>query len=156
MFHWILQAVRTYRRTILVLLLPTFGIAAIFIPATTQRGEHCDYTGSTRGWTELPWGQRIDEHHHPSALETFLIQHHPDQLEHNWVSYQGTQRNIYGTPLLFSHGRPNRLLGSGPILSTYVAGAPETEIMAFYHLLRSGNKAAIAARLQELVTQSNP
>ena len=129
-----------------------FLIAANFVPVYTNVGEHCDYTGSTRSWTRLPFGIRVKSVYEASLLEDFITENHSGELKHHWVSYQGTERNIYGFPLVRGHGRPNALFMRSEIfLKDFIAEAEPSAVKSFYDFLRTQSNPRVEARVEELM-----
>ena len=75
----------------------------------------CQTTGSRKGHTTwLMFDVEANDWHKPTALETYLKEHHPKLLNYDWVSYAGTGKNIIGKSLSFAHGRPSDILQFPP------------------------------------------
>lgn len=133
--------------TVVFLVLPN-------IPAYTQRGDHCDFTGSTKTWISLPFGIRINEHYEKSSLEEFISKKYPSELQHQWISYVGTGKNIFGKSLSFGHGRPNALLTfNRTYLDAFVNGMPDEQVKDLYDTLVRNDRAEIKDRIGRLLGQ---
>jgi hypothetical protein len=118
-------------------------------------GYHCDFTGSTKSWTQWPLGIRIGFVYEPSPVEEFLAKNQPDKLEHKWVTYEGTGKNILGEPVFFGHGRPNSLfLFPRGYLKLFVEQSPKEDVIEFYETLRRDNRDEIRLRLDKLYDES--
>ena len=114
--------------------------AGLFVDIYKDVGQHCDFTGSKRGWREYPLGFRSPEFHETSPLETFIKENHPSEFEHSWVSYQGTARNWYGLGTSRGHGRPNALISAGMgFLEIFVRDSSPQEVKEFYDFLRTND-----------------
>lgn len=129
-----------------------FLIAANFVPVYTNIGEHCDYTGSTRSWTRLPFGIRVKSVYEGYLLEDFIAENYSKELEHHWVSYQGTKRNIYGYSLVRGHSRPSALFMRSEIfLKNFLTEAEPSAVKSFYDFLRTQSNPKVEARVDELM-----
>lgn len=129
-----------------------FYIASNLVTVSTKIGEHCDYTGSTRSWTRLPFGIRVNSVYEASPLEDFITENHSGDLEHHWVSYQGTERNLYGSTIARGHGTPNALFTrSEMFLKNFLAEAEPSAVKKFYDFLRTQSTSRVEARVQELM-----
>lgn len=85
-------------------------------------------TGSRQGYRDWFFGWRSGSWYQESALETFMRSKHPADLRPDWVSYQGTGRNVFGGAMLHGHGRPGPILFLKPdVLAEYCRRASDTE-----------------------------
>jgi hypothetical protein len=130
--------------------------AGLFVRVYPLRAEHCDFTGSTKEWVELPFGVRMFEKYHKSELEEFGEMNFPEALKHRWISYRGTEKNVYGMDLLYSHGRPNALYTlRGLFLKSFMEVGSKEDVLGFYQLLRTGSDEDVRARVMALIDQYN-
>lgn len=114
-------------------------------------GYHCDFTGSTKSWTKWPLWIRTDEFYETSPIEEFLAKNRPDLIEHKWVSYEGTGKNIFGEPVFFGHGRPNALLLFPRwYLKLFVEQSPNEDVIELYETLRRDDRDEIQQRVDQL------
>ena len=119
-------------------------------------GYHCDFTGSTKSWTTWLFTIRTNYEYNASPLESFLEENAPDRIEHNWVSYQGTGRNIFGEPVLFGHGRPNALLlFPRDYLKLYIEESPPESVFELYETLLRDDSDEIRLRVERLYDESD-
>lgn len=120
-----------------------------------EMGYHCDFTGSTTSWTEWPLGIRTGYAYDASPIEEFLAKNQPDLIEHKWVSYEGTGKNILGEPVFFGHGRPNALLFfPRAYLTLFVDQSPKDDVIELYDTLRRDNRDEIRMRVDKLYEES--
>ena len=132
----------TRKRIVILAGLLGLAWAGFFVEIYKDVGEHCDFTGSKRGWREYPLGIRRSEFYEASPLEIFIKENHPSELEHSWVSYRGTARIWYGLGIRRGHGSPNSLLATPKqSLESFVQDSPPQEVKDFYDFLRT-NKLA--------------
>ena len=137
---------------VLILVIGIFLI--LFLPVIVVRTNYayiCEHTGSRKGHTQWWSGNKTDEWYKTSAVETFIREKFPDQLQQQWTSYAGTGHNIYGSKILFGHGRPGPIL-QVPIdwLNQWFESLSEAEKKAFYELLLSEDKTAIQLRINDI------
>jgi hypothetical protein len=84
-------------------------------------------------------------------LEDFITTQEPDALVHRWTSYAGTGKNVFGTPVLFGHGRPGAILRlDHEIQSLWIAHNPHEEVRELYDLLVSDDQDAIDKRIMHI------
>jgi len=75
----------------------------------------------------------------------------PKELEHRWISYAGTGRNIFGLRVLFGHGSPGELIRiDQQTLDQWFETLPYGEKRQFYDLLRSDDQRAIGRKLDSI------
>ena len=115
------------RLLILLLIAGLMFLAALPFQMCRDWALVCETTGSHQGYRQWFTGHRTGQWYEKSHLEEFMEQQYPAELEHRWVSYSGTGRNILGQAILFGHGRPNDTLSFciGP-LSTVMWTASTT------------------------------
>lgn len=128
---------------ILILIAAYFALTTI---AYREWAYICVNTGSRKGYTEWLTGKRTKEWYWESPLEAFIKAKHADILKHDWVSYAGTGKNIFGMTGLFGHGRP------GPIydlpqrnFEAWIEGMDAEEKLNVYKVLSSGDRDRISA-----------
>jgi len=120
-------------------------IAAMMVQTSVTRASICVHTASREGYTEHIGGRKSDEWSTPSALETYL-KGRQVPVEHRWVSYAGTGRNIFGRTMSRSHGDPGAIMDlRNEVLEKWIATQSHEEIMALYEMLKSGDQEAIRA-----------
>jgi hypothetical protein len=122
-------------------------IGLLMLTLCRDYGFVCKYTGSRKGHREWFYGTKTKQWYSASALETFIATNYPTELRHNWVSYQGDGRNVFGWVSDRSHGRP------GPITYlpfTMFARIPDADKKPLYDLLQTGDEDAIRKRLDEI------
>jgi hypothetical protein len=114
-------------------------------------GYHCDFTGSTKRWTKWPLWIRTGYAYETSPIEEFLAKNHPDLVEHKWVIYDETGRNIFGQPVSSRHGHPNALLFfPRKYLKLYVDQTPKEDVIELYKMLCRDNRDEIQLRMDRL------
>lgn len=114
-------------------------------------GYHCDFTGSTKSWTKWPLGIRTDYNYETSPIENFLATNRPGLIEHKWVSYSGTGKNIFGKPVFWGHGSPNALLlFPRTYLQFYIEQSPKEDVLELYETLRLDDRDEIKLRVEKL------
>jgi hypothetical protein len=105
-------------------------------------------TGSRRGYREWIFGIRTGHWERPSKVDVFMQGRFPRELEHRWISYAGTGRNIFGMKVLHGHGRPGQLLRiDQQTLNQWFETLPEEEKRQFYALLVSNDQEAIEKKI---------
>lgn len=113
--------------------------------------EICEHTGSRREHASYPMGIRTQVVESPSTLARHLARHHADRLDYRWRSYSRVSRGWLGT----SHANLSMPRGFFNLpefcLDHFMATASDTQVLALYDLVRSGNEPAIEARFQDLM-----
>ncbi len=95
----------------------------------------CQNTGSQSGYREWFCGIKTNEWYTKSELEKFINEKHKEILTFDWVSYAGTGKNIFGTSLLFGHGRPSNMsFGNTDHLNEYVNFLTPNEKLNLYKI----------------------
>ena len=115
----------------------------------------CENTGSRKGHREWFFGHCTGHWYKRSALEVFVSERYPSELEHRWTSYAGTGRSILGRGVLAGHGYP------GPILQLriewldqHVRHLDDRERRALYDLFRSRDWDKIESEIRDKVEES--
>jgi hypothetical protein len=146
---------RWLRSGLLVLL----GLAVLFMAAIAafnfevcrECGFICKNTGSQRGYREWCLGWKTGQWYKASALERFMEVKYPHELQHKWVSYEGTGKNIFGMTILWGHGRPGPIiLLDHEILAAYIQESDDFQKKALYDLFSSGDEPAIEAKIEQM------
>ncbi len=76
---------------------------------------------------------------------------HPAEFQHDWVSYAGTGRNIFGGKTLRGHGRPGPIvLLRTELIDDYCRSASETEKRRLYDVFASGDREVIQALVDQI------
>ncbi|MHC4641103.1 MAG: hypothetical protein ACYS32_05615 [Planctomycetota bacterium] len=99
----------------------------------------CENTGSRKGNREWFMGLKTGHWYKESKLEEFMETNYPDDLSYRWVSYEGTGRNIFGTAVLYGHGRPELVHLPYKVLNRYVEHIDDKEKRRLYDVFSSGN-----------------
>jgi hypothetical protein len=129
----------TFFATIALLLVPF----ALLLPirVKTRVAFICENTGSRYGFTVWRIGGKTANWYKASPLEEFMKQKHPDKLQHQWTSYAGTGKNIFGQNLSFGHGLPGHILQvDNRLMEMYLAKISDEEKFSLYQKLASGDK----------------
>ncbi len=115
----------------------------------------CENTGSRRGHHLWFFGLKTSEWYYQSPLELFMQQTHPDQLEHRWMSYAGTGKNIFGQSMSYGHGKsPLSQLRFARDLEEYFATLPSERKLELYRVFSTGDRATVQATVDEIVEGS--
>ena len=110
----------------------------------------CENTGSQKGYRQWFTGHRTGRWYQESHLERFMEQAHPGVLQHQWVSYSGTGKNILGQAILFGHGRPKHIsMLDGAALDRYVDRLDDAGKLSLYHTLASGQHSEIEVHMEK-------
>lgn len=118
-------------------------------------GYHCDFTGSTKSWTRWFFTIRTNYQYNTSPLESFLTANAPERIQHKWVSYQGTGRNIFGKTVFLGHGTPNALCGfPRDYLRLYIENSSSESVLDLYETLRRADRGEIKQRVDRLFEES--
>ena len=142
------------RWQIAVLVTSVILALALLLPAWTVCTDYayvCQNTGSSNGHREWFFGRETGAWYERSALETFMRDKHPDKLEHRWVSYSGTGRDILGNAHSWGHG-------SGALhavrhikgFDTYVNHLADTEKLALHELFSTGDHHTVRTKVDEV------
>jgi len=124
-------------------ILAAAGFLLLLVPfrVCTDRGYVCDYTGSRKGCREWWFGIRTGGWYEESALEAFVARNFPGELEHQWVSYMGSGRSIFGCVFVRSHGTPGPIIGlPAALLTEYCEHASRADVKHFYDTMRRGRR----------------
>lgn len=104
----------------------------------------CENTGSRKGYRQWTFGPKTGHWYKKSPLEDFVAGHSPTALTNRWTSYAGTGRNIFGTPVLYGHGRPGAILRFDPaIQARWIKHHSGEEVIELYNLFASADRSAI-------------
>ena len=117
-------------------------------PVCRDMGFVCEHTASRKGYREWFIGLRTSQWYSASQLERFMLEKHPQDLTHRWVSFMGTGRNLVGQASSFSHGRPNRtLLLLRQQFDDHVDSLDDAGKLELFRVLASGQDDQIEAHL---------
>jgi hypothetical protein len=104
----------------------------------------CTNTASRKGHREWFFGAETGRWYEQSELERFIVANHPGELQHNWVSYAGTGKNIFGRAILCGHGRPGPLIHvPAGLLDAHVVRLDDKGKKALHDLLLTGDQERI-------------
>lgn len=146
--QWIRLACVTVAVIGVLLVLPAFEVC-------TDYAYVCENTGSRKGHREWFFGLHTGAWDYQSPLDTFMQQTHPDQLEHRWMSYAGTGKNILGQSMSWGHGKsPLSQLRFARDLEAYLAILPPERKLELYGLFSTGDRATVQATVDEIVERS--
>lgn len=122
----------------IVVLAPVLALP--IAPVCRDRAFVCEYTGSRKGSREWIFGLETGAWYKESPVEAFIKQTFPSELEHQWTSYAGTGRNIFGSALVRAHGSPGPILQLPiDVLAEYSAVASPAEMKHLYETMRRGS-----------------
>ena len=124
-----------------------FGLCGF--PVRIDSGLVSTNTGSRREYTTWLHVLRSNERYTESPIETYLKKKNA-KFEHRWVSYNGTGKDILGTPVLFAHGRPGAVLQMAPNLFEYIGRLPDTEKERIYQVLTNGSQEQIRSLVDKI------
>ena len=114
----------------------------------------CENTGSRKGYRQWALGPKTGHWYKKSPLEEFVTAHEPAALIHRWTSYSGTGKNVFGTPVVFGHGRPGAVYRfDHEIQSRWIARNPPEKVRELYDLLVSDDQDAIQKRIMDIWDQ---
>jgi hypothetical protein len=138
-------------RTGLIAVLVAIFVLGVTNPICTDRGFIDTNTGSREGYREWFFGLRTGQWAQPTALETFMRAKYPNQFQQHWVSYNGTGRNIFGSDVLFGHGRPGPITTlPNKFLDDYCALVSEAEKKRLYDVFASGDREKISGEISRI------
>ena len=136
--------------------LTTIAIAAAVLVAPivevyTDCAYVCECTGSRKGCRSWFLGVETGAWYKESALETFIKQRFPSELEHRWTNYAGTGKNIFDSALVRAHGHPGPI-SQLPIdlLADYSGGASPAEMKHLYDTMRRGGDSERKAMIHQV------
>lgn len=146
--HWIRLAYVTVAVIGVLLVLPAFEVC-------TDYAYVCENTGSRKGHREWFFGRKSHVWYYRSPLELFMQQTHFDLLEHRWMSYAGTGKNIFGQSMSWGHGKsPLSELRFARDLEAYLAILPPERKLELYRIFLTGDRATVQTTVDELVEGS--
>ncbi len=144
-----------WQRPVTYTLLAVAALATTVLAFNTQMwrdwGFICENTGSRKGYRQWTLGPKTGHWYKKSPLEEFITKEFPHSLAHRWTSYAGTGKNVFGTPVLFGHGRPGAILRFDlEIQSRWIAHNPPEEVKKLYNLLVSDDQDHIGKRIMDI------
>lgn len=123
-------------------------LVALPFPVCRDMGFVCEHTASRKGYRRWFTGLRTSQWYSASRLEEFMLEKHPQDLTHRWVSFMGTGRNLFGQAGSFSHGWPNRtLLLFRQQFDDHVDSLDDAGKLKLFRVLASGQEDQIEACL---------
>lgn len=150
------QRPKRWFRTISTLLIAACVLVVVLsFRAFTDYAYVCENTASRKGHRQWFLGLRTGAWYYQSPIETFMQQTHPDKLEHRWMSYAGTGKNIFGQSMSFGHGKsPLSQLRFARDFESYIATLSPEMRLELYHTFSTGDYAAVQAAVDEIVEGS--
>ncbi len=126
------------------------------LQAYRDRSYICENTGSQKGHRQWWFGLRTRQCYRESRLEQFMRRQHPSELTYQWVKCEDVGKNILGHPCSFRCGFPRvgSVIMHQSWFNSHVEALDDTEKLALYHVLASGDSDAIRAeekRIEETV-----
>lgn len=101
-------------------------------------------TGSRKGYRDWFLGWRTRSWYQKSGIEAFMRSNYPAEFRQNWVSSEGTGRNIFGGATLVGHGRPGPIVLLKPeVIADYCRSASAMEKRRLYDVFASGDEERI-------------
>jgi hypothetical protein len=130
-------------------------LTLLFVVSTLDVFRDCGYidknTGSRRGYREWCFGWKTGEWCRVSALESFMQEHYPKELQHKWICYQGDGKNFVGGVVSRGHGSPGPIIVFPEDMFDYcVRKSSDKENRELYGLLASEDREAIYAKLERM------
>jgi hypothetical protein len=130
-------------------------IVVVGFKAYTEFAYVCENTGSRKGHREWFFGRKTHVWYYRSPLELFMQQTHPEHLEHRWMSYAGTGKNLFGQSMSYGHGKsPLSQLRYARDLEAYFATLPPERKLELYRVFSTGDRTTVQASVDELVEGS--
>ncbi|MHC4545901.1 MAG: hypothetical protein ACYS9C_12975 [Planctomycetota bacterium] len=119
------------------------GVAAFVVmsiaPVYRDWAFICENTGSRKGDRAWFFGVKTGHWYKESRLEEFMKTNYPDDLSYRWVSYEGTGKNIFGTPVLYGHGRPELAHLPYEVFNRYLEHIDDKEKRRLYEIFSSAD-----------------
>ncbi len=114
-------------------------------------GYTCANTGSRKGHNLWFWGTQTDHSYSPSPIETFMLEHHPEELKHRWVKTAGTGKNVFGRSVSHGHGRtPMTRLRFALRFAEYWEQLSNERLYSLYQQFSIGTDEEVTALIQEI------
>lgn len=140
-------------RKILFLIALALIVFLLIAPIKTERGLICRHTLSKHEYTEWLGLFRSNEHYTRSPIEAYLEKTRPESITHNWVSYKGTGKNIFGASMIFSHGRPGEILQLDRYALPYLQTLTDKQKDDIVITLKSEDPVAIKAMVEAVLNE---
>lgn len=145
-YPWIRPAVYT-----IVILVGVVTLIFMTIgPAYRDWAFICENTGSRKGYRAWFLGLKTGHWYKESKLEEFMKTNYPDILSYRWASYAGTGKNIFGTPVLFGHDRPELAHLRYDFLNRYVEQIEDEEKRKLYDLFTGADVQRIKDEVSKI------
>jgi hypothetical protein len=111
-------------------------------------------TGARKGCRQWFIGLKTGDWYQTSALEQFMLTHHPRELQRNWLVYTIDKKNFVGATIAHGRGSPGPIIRlNDQVLANYLAAIDDSEKKTLYELLASGGEWAIDAKINEIYTK---
>lgn len=116
----------------------------MFIPAYTDYAFACEFTCSHMGYREWILGFRTAEWHKASPIERRLGS---AVVTHRWVSYAGTERNLFGKRLSLGHQSPHEAALFSDWHWPYFESLSDSELRSLYEAFQTSDRDQLSALL---------
>lgn len=123
----------------------------LFFEVRTDHGFICRDTLSLHQYTEWIGGFRTGDHYTISPLQSFLEKTDPAAVTHDWVSFNGTSKNLLGQSMMFAHGDPGSIMLLRPWMYPVIAGLSDSEKTELITTLKSRDEKAIRTAADALL-----
>jgi len=130
------------------------GICSILfsVEVAVVKGYSCEFTCSRKGWIEWPLGFETGKWYEKSPIEEKLKNTEKD-IEHNWVSYQGTMYNALGIRIGSGHGRPSEICRNAKLYWPIFEKMSNEEVVLTYQILVDGSSEMKSALIDDINTR---
>lgn len=135
-----------------VVIIGLVTIAVLFsVPAYREWAFICENTCSRKGYCQWVFGLKTDHWYEKSPLEDFIQSEDPNALVYRWMSYAGTEKNIFGQTILYGHGRPRAIIKlDHEVLRMWIQKNDDETVRQFYDLLVSDNQKEIEKQVEDM------
>jgi hypothetical protein len=137
------------------IILLILAIAVMTLPAISMKTVYAyadNFTLSRRGHT-VWFGIVISRQWYRESAIEVLLKARNEKIDYDWVSYNGTSYNIYGSPIEYGHGRPNDLAMINVLELDKFKKFTDVELLMTYNKLKSGDKDIVGETIKKLYAQ---
>ncbi len=138
-----------YKKSICAILVIAALYCAFSYPVKKEYGYVCLNTASRK--THTTWVElfRASATYEKSPIEEYLESEKAD-WRHDWVSYNGTGKNIFGMSISWGHGRPGAVSEMHPEIFPFIRSLSDSQKEEIYSVLKSGNQEAIHLKIESI------